>query len=53
MIRRQRKSDQNASELTTSPTFLLPMAHQVCMLMELLTNRTLPSAISVFTRRRR
>ena len=33
----------------TSPLALVPSAHQVPWLMELLTNRTLPSAIRTLT----
>jgi hypothetical protein len=40
---------QKASALITSPPWLVPAAIQVRMLMEFLTNRTLPSHIVAFT----
>src|SRR4051812_46404911 len=44
-----RGGDQKASALTTSPPALVPRAHQILMLMVLLTNFTLPSHIPTFT----
>ena len=40
---------QNASEEMTSPFAFVPTAHQVCALVELFTNLTLPSANKTFT----
>jgi hypothetical protein len=40
---------QYESELITSPPLRVPRPHQMFWAIELLTNRTLPSAIATFT----